>query len=111
MRRTLPTLAAAIALAGCGPIHPRWKNDTDQSIVVTYVHGKNAFHATIRPGQAEKPLSMIDFAEIETIFVDEQGKRTGFSKQEIATMHERCGHGYSCTISYQGEGKTMIDTI
>ena len=108
MRRALISIGIAIGLVGCGPIHPQWRNETDHPIVVTYVYGKNAYRSAIRPGKAEKPLSMVDFAKVQVIFVDDDGKRSAFNRQAIALMHKRCGHGYSCIITYQGAGRTPV---
>ncbi|EPE62027.1 hypothetical protein L479_01586 [Exiguobacterium sp. S17] len=95
-------------MAACGPIHPRWKNETDHRIVVTYVHGNHAYNAAIRPGQTQTPFSLIDFAEVESISIEEGNKRRIFDKQVVSMMHEECGHGYACTVNYQGEGRLLV---
>ncbi|WP_374549325.1 hypothetical protein [Sphingobium yanoikuyae] len=103
-------LLACLALQACGPIHPRWKNQATHDIAVTYWRGTSDFGVRIKRGREAVPPDPFDFQSVERIEIKDQGRLFRFDKPVIARLHEECGHGYGCWISYDDSHELHVST-
>lgn len=104
-------IAAIVALlAGCGPIHPRWKNDSSHDIAIAYLKGQARYGVKIKRGREAVPLAPINFQSVDSIEVNDAGHLYNFNHAEILKLHAECGHGFACWISYDDTHQLHVST-
>ncbi|MCC4252576.1 hypothetical protein LL251_09105 [Sphingobium naphthae] len=106
----LVILFPAIALAACGPIHPRWKNEGSHDISVTYWRGADHYGVRIKQGREAVPPAPFDFQTVERIEIIDAGQRYRFGRPVILKLHDQCGNGYGCWISYDAKHELHVST-
>lgn len=103
MKKYAVAIALSIILiqtSGCGPIHPRWRNDSHHDIAVAYIKGADRYDVRIEAGKEAVPRSPVDFGTIEGIEVRDAGHIYRYPRPVILRLHRECGSGFACWISY-----------
>ena len=107
----LASMIATLALLqGCGPIHPRWKNDSSHDIALTYLKGGARYGVTIKRGREAVPFAPVDFQSVDTIEIRDAGQLYSFNHSEIVRLHSQCGHGFACWIRYDDRHQLHVST-
>lgn len=104
----IAVLGLMVALAACGPIHPRWQNSSSHDIVVTYLRAGKAYATSIRAGHQGVPVVTFDFQTVEMIKVRDGNEMLRFSKEEVSRLHDACGHGYACWFTYNPDHRITV---
>lgn len=99
-----------ILVAGCGPVHPRWRNAGQSPITVTYVRGADRIALSLAPGKEGAPMAFFDFQQVERIDIQDKGQMLRLKGNDVARLHDQCGHGYRCRINYYGDGHLDVST-
>ena len=102
------SLPVIVAIAGCGPVHPRWRNASGNDIVVSYVRDASVFRTEIRDGAEGMPADFLDFQKVQRIEVTDAGKTYRLGSRAINKLHDGCGHGYKCRINYFSPGHITV---
>lgn len=108
VKPTIVLTALALCLSACGPVHPRWKNDSAHDIRVTYYKGPAHYGVFIKSGRENVPVAPFDFQTVDRIDIEDSGQTQHLTKAIISKMHADCGHGYSCRIRYDDDHKLEV---
>lgn len=108
LRKSGFILPLILAMAACGPVHPRWHNASEDDIEISYFHQADVFKKTLRHGAKGMPADFADFQKVERIGITDSGKTYFLNSQQINVLHDKCGHGYKCQISYLEPGHITV---